>query len=62
MAGFNPQNLLEQASRAGRSLADFAERKAEQISEAIQTSANIIGVNCNSLLGLSSSNIYVSIP
>jgi len=41
MAGFNPQNLLEQASRAGRSLADFAERKAEQISEAIQTSANI---------------------
>jgi len=41
MARFSPQNLIDQATRAGRSLQDFAERKAEQVAEAFQTSANI---------------------
>jgi hypothetical protein len=38
---FNPQNLINQAAKAGKSVADFTEKKADQIAAALKTSTNI---------------------
>jgi hypothetical protein len=38
---FSPQNLIDQATRAGKSLQDFAESKANDVSKAFETSSNI---------------------
>lgn len=38
---FTPQNLINQATKAGKSIQDFAESKSKDIGNALQTSANI---------------------
>ena len=38
---FTPQNLINQATKAGKSIQDFAESKSKDFANALQTSANI---------------------
>ena len=38
---FSPQNLINQATKAGKSIQDFAESKATNVANALKTSANI---------------------
>ena len=41
MADYSPQNLIAQATKAGKSVQDFAESKANSVAKAFTTSSNI---------------------